>query len=152
MRGFVTREVVGGLGWVGRDSAGFGSRSEVVPSRGSACEHAASMADATTAQCHLCKADVPAVAVDALEVAEAFPICDWSTEPNARQFRSVGYALLHHVCRSMQANARRDEPYFDARRGWWACREPDRPLDADAHFDVDCIDCVRRGAATHPPI
>jgi hypothetical protein len=104
-----------------------------------------------TAQCHLCKLVVPAVAIEELEVADAFPTYDGRTAPNARLFRSLGHALLHHVCASMQANARRDEPYFDIDRGWWACQKPNRPLDANAYFDIDCLDCAMRWAAAQTP-
>ncbi len=102
-----------------------------------------------TAQCHLCKLEVPAFAIEDLEVAALYPGYDGA--PNPRMFRSLGHALIHHVCPSMQANARRDEPYFDTDRGWWACQEPERQLDQDAHFDVDCSDCARRWAAAQTP-
>lgn len=98
------------------------------------------MANQTTARCQLCQDEVPAVPANVLR--GEFPAYDGS--PNPRMFHSGPWALLHHVCPSMQANARREEPYFDYSRSWWACQQPKRPLDADVVFDVDCLDCARR--------
>ena len=105
-------------------------------------------------RCRLCGFDAPAVPAESITVREVFPAYDGAMVPNARTFQSEGYVLLHHECPSRQADT--DTPWWDPMRAWWACKEPSRPIDADAHFDLNCSECAMRWAvsvagSTEPP-
>jgi hypothetical protein len=102
--------------------------------------------DEPIVQCPLCGFDAPAVAAGTVTVRGAFPAYDGDVVPNARTFQSGGYVLLHHECSSRQANT--DTPWWDPLRAWWACKQPARPIDGDAHFDLNCMECARRWATS----
>jgi hypothetical protein len=92
--------------------------------------------------CQLCGQEVLAVPRSAIAVRDAFPDYDVDI-PNARIFEQAGDVFPHHECSSRQAS-RDDTPYWDASRAWWACKEPTRPIDGDAHFDLNCPECAVR--------
>src|SRR5690349_9079863 len=58
---------------------------------------------------------------------------------NTRIFRQGPYNLLHHSCRSRQANTA--TPYWPD-NAWWACEFPERRLDQWAHYDLNCPNCA----------
>lgn len=105
------------------------------------------MPEQTMARCELCGVEVPAVPRESSEVRDRFPA--YSGGPAFRFFESGAYALLHHECRSMQANTnwQDGERYVNRGRDWWACQEPHRPLDAETAFDVNCMACASRWEA-----
>lgn len=103
-----------------------------------------------TARCILCGALQPAVDLDdAGEIREAIPAYSVDSVMNARTFRVGRLALLHHVCTSPQVNS--ETPWWHEDRSWWACLEPSRALDADAHFDLNCPSCAVRWASSLSP-
>lgn len=99
-------------------------------------------------RCPLCHEEVDAVPAEGLSVCDVYPE-DVSVVQNRRAFESGTYVILHHGCTSMRArtNWSDDQPYWHA-SFWWACNHPERPLDANAHFDLYCPDCAERWSAT----
>lgn len=103
------------------------------------------MADHTT--CPLCRQGVESLLLDdvPLEIWTLYPLDAIDTVPNARMLRVGTTVLLHHACASPAAGT--DTPYWDVDRAWWACADPTRPLDADTHFDLNCMACAQRWKA-----
>jgi hypothetical protein len=104
----------------------------------------------TTLRCPLC--DGEGIAVSVAEVSAmvdaTYPVEPGAIVQNARDFRVGDSALLHHECPSRQLDD--DSPWWDSVRAWWACQEPARSLDSDAHFDLNCEECAARWAARQP--
>jgi len=101
----------------------------------------------TTARCRLCGAEESALVLHvAKQVWEGLPAYSRDAA-NTRFFVSGGYALLHHVCTSMQGDMR----WWDWERHWWACKQPERGTDADTRFDLSCAECAVRWAQTLLP-
>ena len=46
----------------------------------------------------------------------------------------AGQYLLHHACKQVG---------WDSTE-WWACKQPDRPIDEHARFDMACSSCADR--------
>jgi hypothetical protein len=103
-----------------------------------------------SAKCPLC--GMTAEAIDAAigdAVWKAIPAYRMGPVRNGRTFKFGEVYLLHHACLSAQAKT--DSAYWDPDRAWWACKDPGRPLDEDAHFDLNCAECVLRWASTLEP-
>lgn len=94
--------------------------------------------------CPLCGEDVEGLPLDQvpLEIWTLYPIDALNSVPNARTFRCGNTVLLHHACSSAVADT--DTSYWDSQSAWWACAEPERPLDNNTHFDLSCMACARR--------
>jgi hypothetical protein len=102
-----------------------------------------------TAECELCGGGVPAIRLtDSRTFADGYPREALDRVQNARFMHMGGFALLHHECGGRQADTgwSNGEPWWDSTKAWWACREPTRPLDADAHFELHCAQCAARWA------
>lgn len=97
-------------------------------------------------RCPLCGAVCEAVDSETgTAVSAGIPAYRMGPVNNGRTFQVGGAYLLHHDCSSLQAST--DAPYWDPDRAWWACKDPTRPLDEYAHFDLNCADCAVRWAS-----
>lgn len=99
------------------------------------------MEDEETEACQLCGGRAVAIPREAPRPGESLPAYD--REHRGRIFVSGDHALLHHDCSSPQAGT--DRPYWEHGE-WWACQNPDRPIDSLARFDRYCYDCAHRWA------
>ena len=98
------------------------------------------MADPTQATCALCGDEVIAVSESALPApTDLYP--EGINAKNVRFFRQGSQAFLHHACTSPQAAT---EGSSDPPTAWWACQQPDRPIDDDVRFEIHCADCAER--------
>lgn len=100
----------------------------------------------TAKACPLCGYEVEAVPLDEIAdfVRVVFPLNAGEVVPNAREFLVGRVALLHHGCLSPQAST--DSRWWNPDTSWWACRDPERQLDSDANFDLNCAACAERWA------
>jgi len=97
-----------------------------------------------TASCPLCGVEERAVDLaTSAKLQGAIPAYDLDA-PNVRVFAVGGRALLHHACRSPQADS--DTRWWTEGQSWWACQQPGRQIDEDALFDRSCRDCLVRWA------
>lgn len=96
--------------------------------------------------CPLCGAEAEAVLLSEVSVTARviYPSQAGALVKNAREFVVGEHALLHHCCLSPQANT--DTRWWNPDKSWWACHDPDRPIDDFANFDLNCSACATRWA------
>ena len=108
------------------------------------------MSDSQPPRCRFCQQviEIKPLASVSARLAGAFADSSDSV-PNGRNMQSGPYAYLHHPCLSPQANT--DSEWWVAGESWWACKDLDRELDAQCHFDLHCQACAERWEAEGRP-
>lgn len=69
--------------------------------------------------------------------------------PTGRLFTQGDVVFRHHGCESGRASSDQGGRFWPD-GAWWACLEPERPLDSLAQFDVSCADCGERWGIPQP--
>lgn len=99
------------------------------------------------AVCDFCGREAEAVGVESsLDLAAGYPPNALQAVPTGRLHHRRGVALLHHECATLGSDWPRDEPYWASETAWWACKDPERSLDDNAHYDLYCAACAVRWA------
>ncbi len=61
--------------------------------------------------------------------------------PNCRELRlPCGRIALHHICTHPQLHDESDNPKLV----WWACKEPQRKVDEQMRYELNCSICAER--------
>jgi hypothetical protein len=98
-------------------------------------------------ECPYCGWEIEVLAIESADAGAAQIV--YGEEPGARVREARELRLdpsttaLHHVC----SDRRMTDSDWWKPGSWWACKEPERKLDDDVRYDLNCVACAQRWVA-----